>query len=224
MEMFNWIIQQIASQWIAILTLVTTLVLWRYDHKKLIIEVDPVSTPIAGILVDDGQSIINRDHGMQFLNLWIVNPSVNDIAYYDLKVTLKSHTPLLYSHVQFNNSNNLKDVNPEGVMAYDEHGKPTKLLEANLPENYYGVIPAHGFVDIDLVFETDTAPDDGIVLMKLATNHTPWQAFRHSRLAPSFLRPKIGYVHSETVEVSRSFRVTKVIGLECQDDAKNDTD
>lgn len=212
----------ISTQWIAILTLLTTILMWRHEHESLIVEVDPTSSPVAGILLDDGRSIINDQFGMQHLNLWFVNPSSSDISYYDLRVTLGTSPVQLYTAAQFNYANDLKDAKPVGLITYGDNDKQNQLIGAALPQNHYGTIPAHGFVGIDLVFTSEQAPLKAMVLMKLASSHTPWQAFRHSRFAPACLRSKIGYIHSETKEISRLFHVVKVVALENPNDDGTD--
>ena len=52
------------------------------------VEPDKVSKPVAGILLDDGRSIINQEHGMQHITMWMINPSANDISFFDLRIVL----------------------------------------------------------------------------------------------------------------------------------------
>ncbi|EGF47145.1 hypothetical protein AAULR_26166, partial [Lacticaseibacillus rhamnosus MTCC 5462] len=66
------------SQWIAILTLATTILFWVKEHQGLLFEPDQVAKPVTRILLDDGRSI-EDDRGLLPLTLWLINPSDHDI-------------------------------------------------------------------------------------------------------------------------------------------------
>lgn len=208
-QLFRWIAIQITTQWIAIITAVAGFIAWRSSHAKLIINTDKVSTPIAGILLDDGQSIMNKEHGMQHLSVWLINPSDSDLSYFDLRVVQAGEESDYYTLAKFSYSNDLKDSNPEAIISYQKDEEPNELLHLELPKANYGTVVAHGFVQIDILFYTDQI-GDGMVLMKLAQQQNLFERIRHSRRTPRLLRPKIGYILSETKETALSFQVRRV--------------
>lgn len=94
---------------------------------------------------------------------------------------------------------------------------PNGLIHVSLPQANYGTVPAHSFVQLDLVFSADEPSDDAMIVMKLAQSHNLWSRFRHSRWTPHWLRPKMGYPFSETKEIALSFQVKEVEKLEKPD-------
>lgn len=83
-ELFAWLLNQFSTQWIAIITAIASFIVWKSDHAKLIVEPDKTSQSVAGILLDDGRSLINQEHSMQHLVMRMINPSANDISFFDL--------------------------------------------------------------------------------------------------------------------------------------------
>lgn len=202
----EWFLHQLLTQWIAIITAFAGFIAWKADHSNLIIEPDSVSKPIAGILLDDGRSIINTD-GMQHLTIWLINPSAHDMSFFDLRLAMDDKTIDYYTEAQFTHINNLKDAKPEALISYSKSsdGEADELIGVTLPKSGYGTVPAHDFSQIDLVFPILNFRTDGIILMKLAQSHSLLGRIRHSRKAPKWLRPKIGYTFSETQEFSAVF-------------------
>lgn len=205
-----WLSNQISTQWIAIITAIAGFLVWKSDHAKLIVEPDKVAHSIAGILLDDGRSLINQEHSMQHLVMWMINSSANDISFFDLRVVLDTGEADYYTPIKFSNANDLKKVSAEGLIPIKDGLVSNGLIAVSLPQANYGTVPAHGFVQLDLVFHADKISDNNMVVMKLAQPHNLWSRFRHSRIAPRWLRPKMGYSFSETKEVALSFQVKEL--------------
>lgn len=205
-----WLSNQISTQWIAIITAIAGFLVWKSDHAKLIVEPDKVAHSIAGILLDDGRSLINQEHSMQYLVMWMINSSANDISFFDLRVVLDTGEADYYTPIKFSNANDLKKVSAEGLIPIKDGLVSNGLIAVSLPQANYGTVPAHGFVQLDLVFHADKISDNNMVVMKLAQPHNLWSRFRHSRIAPRWLRPKMGYSFSETKEVALSFQVKEL--------------
>lgn len=209
-EIVNWIINQLLTQWIAIFTAITSFLVWKNDHSKLIVDSDNIAEPIAGILLDDGESIINWQDSMQHLTLWLINPSANDVSYYDLRMLSDTDEIDYYTSVKFNYSNNLLGKKAEALIPYEDGTPSSNTIAIEIPEKNHGTIPSHGFVQIDLVFHADHKYEDGMIVMKLSLPHNLWSRFRHSKYAPKFLHPKLGYLYSETQEIALSFQVRDI--------------
>lgn len=209
-EIFMWLSNQISTQWIAIITAIAGFLVWKSDHAKLIVEPDKVAHSVAGILLDDGRSLINQEHSMQHLVMWMINSSANDISFFDLRVVLDTGEADYYTPIKFSNANDLKKVSAEGLIPIKDGLVSNGLIAVSLPQANYGTVPAHGFVQLDLVFHADKISDNNMVVMKLAQSHNLWSRFRHSRIAPRWLRPKMGYSFSETKEVALSFQVKEL--------------
>lgn len=205
-----WLSNQISTQWIAIITAIAGFLVWKSDHAKLIVEPDKVAHSVAGILLDDGRSLINQEHSMQHLVMWMINSSANDISFFDLRVVLDTGEADYYTPIKFSNANDLKKVSAEGLIPIKDGLVSNGLIAVSLPQANYGTVPAHGFVQLDLVFHADKISDNNMVVMKLAQPHNLWRRFRHSRIAPRWLRPKMGYSFSETKEVALSFQVKEL--------------
>ena len=206
----DWIVHQISTQWIAIITAIAGFVVWKTEHTKLIFEPDDEADPVAGILLDDGRSILNQEHSMQRLSMWMVNPSSNDVSFFDLRIILNNGEADYYTSVKFNHFNGLEGTKPEALIPFEDGEQSNRIIGIAMPQAKYGTVPAHGFAQIDLVFHADEPCDDAMVLMKLAQPHNLLGRIRHSRKAPKWLRPKMGYIFSETKEISRSFHVKEV--------------
>ncbi|GHP13015.1 hypothetical protein YK48G_04400 [Lentilactobacillus fungorum] len=210
----EWILHQISTQWIAILTAIAGFIAWKNDHAKLLVECDKIAKPTAGILLSDGGSIINQETSMQHLTMWLINPSTNDISYFDLRMLSDTDEINYYTSVQFSYLNNLAGKTAEALIPFKD-GKPSdESIAIELPKTNYGTVPAHGFVQLDLVFHADTTYSDGMIVLKLAQSHNLWGRIRHSKWAPKWLRPKSGYLWSETQETSLLFQVTDIQKLE----------
>lgn len=216
-EVIDWVLNQVLTQWIAIVTAIASLIIWKKDHSKLLVEPDNVAQPIAGILLDDGRTIRNEEHSMQHITMWLINTSANDIGFYDLRVALSQGEADYYTFAKFTYYNKLKGTRPEALIPFTEDGESSALLAIALPQANYGTVPAHGFVQLDLIFHADKPDDNGVVLMKLALPHSLMGRLRHSRFAPKWLHPKVGYVYSETEETARSFQVKEVRTLDRPD-------
>lgn len=173
-------------------------------------------------MLDDGRSI-EDDRGLLPLTLWLINPSDHDIGYFDLRVTSENREVEYYSDVQFTYLNNLKDTSVIGLLINEKIAETPVVISASLPKNNFGVVPAHGFLSLDIVFPKHPQLSEGLILLKTASSHNTWQAFRHSRHAPHYLRPKLGYIHSETKEFAQPFYVKRLSNLEHLDDSHNDT-
>ena len=215
--MINWFIDQMSTQWIAIITAIAGFIVWKSDHAKLIVEPDKVSKSIAGILLDDGRSLINQEHSTQHISMWMINPSANDISFFDLRVVLDTGETDYYTPIKFSHSNNLKGANAEALIPIENGAVSNELIAASLPKANYGTVPAHGFVQIDLVFHADQPSKNEMIVMKLAQSHNLWSRIRHSHWAPNWLRPRIGYPFSETKEIASSFQVKEVEKLKLPD-------
>lgn len=209
-ELFAWLLNQFSTQWIAIITAIASFIVWKSDHAKLIVEPDKTSQSVAGILLDDGRSLINQEHSMQHLVMRMINPSANDISFFDLRVALDTGEADYYTPIKFNNANDLKNVSTEGLIPIKDGLVSNGLIAVSLPKANYGTVPAHGFVQLDLVFHADKISDNNMVVMKLAQSHNLWSRFRHSRMVPCWLHPKMGYPFSETKEVALSFQVKEL--------------
>lgn len=206
---FDWVLNQFSTQWIAIITACAGFFVWKKDHAKIIVEADCISKPVAGMLLDDGRSIINKEHGMPHISMWLINPSVHDISFFDLRVVLNTGEANYYTSVKFNHFNNLKDTKPEALIPIKNGVISNEIIGITLPTTNYRTVPAHGFLQLDLIFEASGPSDDSMILMKLAQSHSLLSRLQHSRLTPKFLR-KMGYTFSETKEVALSFQVKEV--------------
>ncbi len=151
---------------------------------------------------------------MQHIAMWMINPSANDISYFDLRVVLDTGEADYYTPIKFSHSNNLKGANAEALIPIEDGAISNGLIAVSLPKANYGTVPAHGFVQLDLVFHADQPSKNEMIVMKLAQSHNLWSHIRHSRRAPKWLRPKMGYPFSETKEVAASFQVKAVEKLE----------
>jgi len=208
--MIDWLIKQVSTQWIAIITAIAGFIVWRQDHSKLIVESDTTTEQISKILLDNGTSITNDEHSMQHLFVWLVNPSVNDISFFDLRVTLNGHEIDYFTELQFNHQNNLQHLKPESITPLSADGTSNGPISVLLPRANYGTVQSHGFVQLDLIFQVDEPCEHGLVLMKLAQPHSLLGWIRHSHKTPKWLHPKFGYIFSETKEVALSFQVNSV--------------
>lgn len=207
---FEWVLEQFSTQWIAIITAIAGFIVWRSDHSKLIVEPDKVAKPVAGIILNDGGSILNQETSMQHIKMWLINPSVNDISYFDLRMISDIEEIDYFTSLKFTSSNNLEGKHAEALIPF-RNGEPyDEPFGIELPKKNYGTVPAHGFVQLDLVFHADSTYNDGMILMKFAQSHNLFGRLRHSKWTPKWLRPKIGYAFSETQEFASSFQVKDI--------------
>ncbi|WP_054656353.1 hypothetical protein [Secundilactobacillus silagei] len=183
----EWILHQVSTQWIAIITAIAGFIAWKNSNAKLLIESDKIAKPAAGILLNDGGSILNQEVSIQHLTLWIINPSANDISYFDLRMLSDSGEIDYYTLIKFTYLNNLAGKTAEALIPFKD-GKPSsESIAIELPRNNYGTVPAHGFAQLDLVFHAEEPYSDGMIVMKLALPHNLWSRFRHSKYAPKWL-------------------------------------
>lgn len=213
----KWIIKQISTQWIAIITAIAGFIAWKQNHSKLIVQTDKETQQISEIGLDNGNSIVNDKSSTQYLPVWLINPSENDVSFFDLRITLNTHETFYYTKRTFNSQNNLKGIEPESVIPFTSSGRSNEAFSIVIPQANYGTVQSHGFVQLDLIFHTDKKCDNGLVLMKFAQPHNLFGRLRHSHLVPKWIRPKRGFVFSETKEVALPFRVKEVSELRPQD-------
>lgn len=206
----EWILHQISTQWIAIVTAIAGFVVWKRAHSKMIVQKENEPRPIANLVLDDGGIIVNREVSLQQMSIWLINQSDEDISFYDLRMLSDTGDINFFTEVQFNKINGLSGRSAIGITPFVD-GKPSnESVSIEIPTKGYGTVPSHGFVQIDLIFHAENTYDNGMVVMKLALPHTLFGRFRHSRWAPKFCRPKTGYLWSETQEVSLSFQVKDI--------------
>jgi hypothetical protein len=221
-SVIDWLIVQVSTQWIAIITAVAGLIAWRSSRAGLIVDELYDAEPIAAVLLNNGSSLVNTLYSKQHLVVWIINPSDHDVSYYDLRVTLDAKEVNYLKAAQFVQSNGLTGTYPESAIPFDKNGNYGQPFIVTIPTTTYGTISAHGFVALDLIFDVAAPSDDGMVLMKLAEKHGLLSRVRASRFAPRWLRPKFGYTHPETKAVARSFHVTEVRRLDDLDAGSSD--
>ena len=208
--MIDWLIKQISTQWIAIITAIAGFIAWKQEHSKLIVRADEKTQRISKIGLNNGTSLVNKKSSTQRLSVWLINPSEDDVSFFDLRVTLNTHEVFYYTNLTFNSMNNLNGIKAESITPVNADGISNEPIAVWLPQANYGTVQSHGFVQLDLIFHSKEPCENGIVLMKLAQPHNLLGRLRHSRFVPKCLRPKRGFVFSETKEVSLPFHVKEV--------------
>lgn len=80
--MIDWLIKQISTQWIAIITAIAGFIAWKQEHSKLIVRADEKTQRISEIGLNNGTSLVNKKSSTQRLSVWLINPSEDDVIFF----------------------------------------------------------------------------------------------------------------------------------------------
>ena len=72
-SVIDWLIVQVSTQWIAIITAVAGLIAWRSSRAGLIVDELYDAEPIAAVLLNNGSSLVNTLYSKHHLVVWIIN-------------------------------------------------------------------------------------------------------------------------------------------------------
>src|SRR5699024_2493343 len=120
--MIDWLIKQISTQWIAIITAIAGFIAWKQEHSKLIVRADEKTQRISEIGLNNGTSLVNKKSSTQRLSVWLINPSEDDVSFFDLRVTLNTHEVFYYTNLTFNSMNNLNGIKAESITPVNADG------------------------------------------------------------------------------------------------------
>lgn len=139
---------------ISALSLFLSWLVFRSNRISLTSYVTCAGEWIDFIILEDGRTIVN-DEGTYHFTFVIINTSPHDVGFFDLGFVDPKTRKIDYQFLVQANMNVVNGLSGNRIVAYSKNGM---AIQANVPENGYGVFKAHSQTRFDIFSSEEQFP------------------------------------------------------------------